>query len=182
MRVIAGALGGRRLSAPRGTETRPTTDRVREALFGILGDITGRVVLDLYAGTGALGIEALSRGAERAVFVEKARSAHRLLTQNIHALDLTARCRVLAGSVRGSRASLAKLGPYDLVLADPPYADAHDALAFVAELAAPGSRIIAPGATIVLEHAARDRIEHPELTLESTRRYGDSALSFYLSS
>src|SRR5437870_5104997 len=90
MRVIAGRLGGRRLKAPRGRVTRPTSDRVREALFAMLGELDGARVLDLFAGTGALGIEALSRGAEGAVFVERDAAAARLLHANLAALDIGA--------------------------------------------------------------------------------------------
>ena len=88
MRVIAGRLGGRRLKAPKGTATRPTSDRVREALFAMLGDVEGASVLDLFAGTGALGIEALSRGAQRAVFIERDPSAARVLSANLDALGI----------------------------------------------------------------------------------------------
>src|SRR6185295_8236746 len=96
MRVIAGRLGGRRLVAPRGLATRPTSDRVREALFSMLGDVAGAMVLDLYAGTGALAIEALSRGAERAVFVENARPALAALHENLGSLGLEGKAKVLA--------------------------------------------------------------------------------------
>src|ERR1700690_339661 len=89
MRVIAGRLGGRRLKAPKGTATRPTSDRVREALFSMLGDIEGTNVLDLFAGTGALGIEALSRGARRATFVERDASVVRILSANLEDLEIS---------------------------------------------------------------------------------------------
>lgn len=181
MRVIAGELGGRHLASPRGASTRPTTDRVREALFAILGDLTGAVVLDLFAGTGALGIEALSRGAARAVFVEQSRPALKALSQNLRELGLLERSRVLASPVKNARASIVELGPYDLVLADPPYEDSESALGFVAELTQSHDGLLAPGATIVLEHDARKTPEGAMLTLVSTRRYGDSALSFYSS-
>src|SRR5262249_58893941 len=95
MRVIAGALGGRRLVAPRGAATRPTSDRVREALFSALGDVGGARVLDVFAGTGALGIEALSRGAEHATFVESARPALAALRANLAALGIEGLARVV---------------------------------------------------------------------------------------
>src|SRR5689334_3768381 len=98
-RVIAGRLGGRTLVAPAGASTRPTSDRVREALFSILGDIEGATVLDLFAGTGALGIEALSRGASHATLVENARPALRALAQNLETLELGPKARVLPMSV-----------------------------------------------------------------------------------
>ncbi|MGI9646246.1 MAG: 16S rRNA (guanine(966)-N(2))-methyltransferase RsmD [Ilumatobacteraceae bacterium] len=128
MRVVAGELGGRRLVAPEGVSTRPTTDRVREAMFaarGRAGVLEGAIVADLYAGSGAIGIEALSRGAERAVFVERDRSALEALRTNLDALDLAERSRVLAADVLAAVATL----DADIVVADPPYDfDAWDRL------------------------------------------------------
>jgi 16S rRNA (guanine966-N2)-methyltransferase len=176
MRVIAGALGGRTLKAPRGQSTRPTSDRVREALFSVLGDVSGARVLDLYAGTGALGIEALSRGASRAVFVENARPALEVLRDNLRTLGLGPVSRVLAQPVQRALAALPPEGPFDLVLLDPPYAALVEAALVLAALPA----LTAPGARIVLEHARRDAA--PEvlgLALEDTRLYGDTAVSFY---
>jgi 16S rRNA (guanine966-N2)-methyltransferase len=173
--VIAGALGGRRLSAPRGERTRPTSDRVREALFSALGDVEGARVLDLYAGTGALAIEALSRGAASALLVEQAGAALRVLRENLAALGLDDRARVLGVAVE--RAVATVVGPFDLVLADPPYADLAAAAEALATLA---PRALDPQATVVLEHATRDAapaiagLEHAR-----TRQYGDTALSFY---
>jgi 16S rRNA (guanine966-N2)-methyltransferase len=120
MRVVAGALGGRRLVAPEGTSTRPTTDRVREAIFNSLGSagvLDGAVVADLYAGSGAIGIEALSRGAERCIFVERDRAALRALNDNLDALDLRDRSRVLSSDALSVAATI----DADIVFADPPY-------------------------------------------------------------
>lgn len=120
MRVVAGRLGGRRLVAPEGRDTRPTTDRVREAVFNALGSaglIDGALVADLYAGSGALGIEAISRGAAHCVFVETDRAAVAALETNIAHLDIAAECTVRRSPVEASLASL----DVDLVLADPPY-------------------------------------------------------------
>lgn len=120
MRVVAGALGGRRLVTPPGTATRPTTDRVREAIFNSLGSsgvLEGALVADLFAGSGAVGIEALSRGAERCVFVERDRAALRALNDNLDALDLADRAKVLAADVM----SVAGTIDADIVFADPPY-------------------------------------------------------------
>jgi len=128
MRVVAGELGGRRLVAPDGTSTRPTTDRVREAIFNSLGSagvLDGALVADLFAGSGAIGIEALSRGAERCVFVERDRAALRALDQNLEALDLRDRSKVLSSDAMSVAASL----DADIVFADPPYDfDAWEAL------------------------------------------------------
>ena len=120
MRVVAGDLRGRRIEAPPGTDTRPTTDKVREATFNALGSldvVRDALVLDLFAGSGALGIEALSRGAAHCTFIERDRTALRTLRDNVDALDLNERARVVPGDAmvlnRGIQA--------DLVLADPPY-------------------------------------------------------------
>ena len=120
MRVVAGELGGRRLVAPEGTSTRPTTDRVREAIFNSLGSagvLEGAIVADLFAGSGAIGIEALSRGAERCFFVERDRAALRALRENLDALDLTGRAKVLPADALSVAATI----DADIVFADPPY-------------------------------------------------------------
>ena len=120
MRVVAGELGGRRLVSPDGTSTRPTTDRVREAIFNSLGSaglIDGALVADLYAGSGALGIEALSRGAEHCTFVERDRTALRALEANLDALDLRSRSKVISFDVF----SVANSIDVDIAFADPPY-------------------------------------------------------------
>jgi 16S rRNA (guanine966-N2)-methyltransferase len=176
MRVIAGRLGGRRLVAPRGLATRPTSDRVREALFSALGDVTGAHVLDLFAGTGALGIEALSRGAERATFVESARPALAALRANLSALDLEAASRVIHAPCERAIASLD--GAYDLVFADPPYAATASIPGLFAALTAAGR--IRRGARAVVEHASRDPApEIGSLARRSSRAYGDTSLTFY---
>jgi 16S rRNA (guanine966-N2)-methyltransferase len=175
LRVIAGALGGRTLVAPRGSATRPTSDRVREALFSALGDVTGTVVLDLFAGTGALGIESLSRGAARATFVERARPALAALRRNIEALDLSDRAEVLAMPAQRAIAQLSS--PYDLVFFDPPYAE----LALVAELADElAKHLLSMDARLVVEHATRDASPVIEGFVPAPPRvYGDTALTFY---
>jgi 16S rRNA (guanine966-N2)-methyltransferase len=176
LRVVGGRLGGRRLRAVPGKGTRPTSDRVREALFGILGRRVERArVLDLFAGTGALAIEALSRGAGSAVLVEQAAQAVEVIRANLDALDLTAEARV-----RRTRAETylrtQRDGPFDLVLLDPPYAAP---VGLVAGLLGRLARTaLAPGATVVVEQAAR--VESPPwppgLDPEPPRRYGDTAL------
>ncbi|WP_437576519.1 16S rRNA (guanine(966)-N(2))-methyltransferase RsmD [Sorangium sp. So ce887] len=179
MRVIAGRLGGRRLAAPRGEGTRPTADRVREALFSSLGDVTGALVCDLYAGTGALGIEALSRGARRAVFVESGRPALATLRENLAALGLAEAARVVPLPVERALDLLRDEGPFDLALLDPPYAALTQAAAAAARLAGPLG-LLAPTGRLVLEHARRD--PSPEiagLTCAAARTYGDTAVSFY---
>ncbi len=173
LRVIAGSLGGRRLHTPRGDATRPTQDRVKEALFSILGDVSDLVVLDLYAGSGALAIEALSRGAARAVLVESAREAALSIERNLTSLSLGPRATLLRDRVE--RARLAPLGPFELVLADPPYASLQQATAVLDTLARGG--VFAPHARLALEHAASDRPTLASFALVSTRVYGETAIS-----
>jgi 16S rRNA (guanine966-N2)-methyltransferase len=123
MRIVAGTLRGRRIRAPAGRATRPTSDRVREALFSILGDVGGLAVLDLYAGSGALGIEALSRGAASAVFVDSEPRAVAAIRANLEALGLDAGVhkRDALAYLRDTRE-----GPFDLVFLDPPYSSASE--------------------------------------------------------
>jgi 16S rRNA (guanine966-N2)-methyltransferase len=186
MRVIAGELGGRRLHAPPGRGTRPTSDRVREALFAALGSMDGLNVVDLYAGSGALAIEALSRGACHAILVERDRTALAVIARNLRELGLAARATVVHRPVERCRGALmgrdsADQAAADLVLVDPPYADAADgrmARALASLLVDPV--LVAEGATVVVEHGARDSapaLEHAQL--ERSRRYGDTTLSFY---
>jgi 16S rRNA (guanine966-N2)-methyltransferase len=120
MRVVAGELGGRKIVSPDGTSTRPTTDRVREAIFNSLGSsgvLDGAIVADLFAGTGAVGIEALSRGAERCVFVERDRTVLRVLEENLDALGLRDRSKVITSDAMATASAI----DCDIVLADPPY-------------------------------------------------------------
>jgi 16S rRNA (guanine966-N2)-methyltransferase len=179
MRVIGGELGGRRLSAPRGLRTRPTSDRVREALFMALEPLSGLRVMDLFAGTGALGIEALSRGAASADFVESHRAARRVLEENLRSLGLSERGRVWSLALpRGLARLAAELAAADLVLLDPPYGDpaADETLR---ALAKPGT--LAARVRVVVEHHAKD--EPPErigdLSRRRLRRYGETAVSTY---
>ena len=167
MRVVAGRYGGRTLKAPRGREVRPTADRVREALFSILGPVDGLAVLDLFAGTGALGIEALSRGAASCVFVDV---DTRPVEANLAALGIDA-------EVRRGRA-LSALNPadhYDLVLLDPPYRDAARLGAELTE-ALPG--VLSSSARVVSESDRRHPLELG-LPLSDERRYGDTLIRIH---
>jgi 16S rRNA (guanine966-N2)-methyltransferase len=146
MRVVAGTAGGRKLTAPAGTGTRPTPDRVREAVFNALGSIgavDGAVVLDGFAGSGALGIEALSRGAEACTFVERDRSARVVVEANLAATGLDDRARVIGGDVHDHLARTAER--FDLVLLDPPHAEAdwERLLGLVADRLAPDGVVVA---------------------------------------
>lgn len=179
MRVIAGSARGRRLEAPKGAATRPTPDRVREALFSILyGRIENARVLDLFAGTGALGIEALSRGAAHATFVEHDRATAELVRKNVEALGFRARARIMGTTATAAIADLAKES-FDLLFLDPPY-DAGVLGATLELLAKKG--LVADEGLVVCEHRSSDAPPPPPATfaLEDTRRYGEVALSFYL--
>lgn len=179
MRVIAGEFGGRRLEAPRGLGTRPTSDRVREALFMSLGDLEGLNVVDLFAGSGALGIEALSRGARFADFVETAREPRATLARNLAALGLEARARVWPLRLPGALSRLAApLAAAALVLADPPYGGA-EARAVLAALGAPG--VLGPGTRVVLERHQKDDVPSRAgaLALVRDRRYGETTVTLY---
>ena len=177
MRVIAGTHRGRRLVAPAGTGTRPTSDRVREALFSILGPLDGHVVLDLFAGSGALGIEALSRGATRAVFVERAPAALAALRANLEAVGAEpAVASVVPGDARGAlRAARRSRDTYDLVFLDPPYRRAT-LLAGELSRALPG--VLAAGGRVVSESDRRSPLELT-LPLADERRYGDTLIRIH---
>jgi 16S rRNA (guanine966-N2)-methyltransferase len=171
LRVVAGTFKGRRLAAPRGTRTRPTADRVREALFSMLGDVGGARVLDLYAGSGALGIEALSRGADSAVFVERDPRAVAAIERNLASLGLeetVARQDVLRFLARADAA-------WDLVFCDPPY-DCASRLA--GPLAERLPALIAEDARIVTESDKRNPLQLP-FPLLVERAYGDTRIAIH---
>ena len=181
MRVVAGRLRGRALAAPAGDATRPTGARVKEALFSILGDVSGARVLDLYAGSGALGIEALSRGAAAGVFVESARPALACLRENLTKLGLNEVATTLPVRVESVAAQLKRHGPFELVLCDPPWRDVKAARSALEALASAG--LFAPGARIVLEHGAKDPPPVIEgrawLQLCDERRWGETAVAIF---
>lgn len=176
-RIVAGVAGGRRLSVPpRGT--RPTSDRVREALFSAVEaamDLDGAAVLDLYAGSGALGLEALSRGATRATFVESDRSALAVLRRNVEAVGV-AGARVVPGRVL-TVLETQDAQPCDLVLADPPYAAPDHELRAVLD-AVVDKGWTRPGALVVVERARRSSVPEWPAPMEAlrTKRYGDTQL------
>jgi len=177
VRVIAGRLGGRRLAAPAGRSTRPTSDRVREALFSLLGDVGDARVLDLFAGSGALGIEALSRGAASATFVDSAPAAVRAVRANLDALGLSDGVEVRRQDARAFlRAAKKASHEYDLVFLDPPYRLAGS---FGRDLPPLLSAVLAPGARVVWES---DRRDAPALDLPITdeRRYGDTLIRIHV--
>jgi 16S rRNA (guanine966-N2)-methyltransferase len=175
MRVIAGRWGGRRLQAPPGDATRPTSDRVREALFSVLAPrIEGARVLDLFAGSGALGVEALSRGAAEATFVDSAPGAIRTIRANLAALGGEAEIRRTdARRFLGAASRAAR--QYDLVFLDPPYRLAGR---LGSELTAALPAVLAPGAAVVAESDRRAPLELG-LPLLDERRYGDTLIRIH---
>ena len=176
MRVIGGRLGGRALVAPRGRATRPTPERVREALFSILGSVEEERVLDLFAGSGALAIEALSRGAASATLVDSSAAAIAAVRRNLAALDLDAqvhRRRVLP-FLDWARADARQ---YDLVFVDPPY---RQASTLGRELHAALRPVLATGARVVVESDRRLPLPLGPLTVTDERRYGDTLIRIYV--
>jgi 16S rRNA (guanine966-N2)-methyltransferase len=178
VRIVAGRLGGRRIGAPPGKATRPTSDRVREALFSALGEVEGARVLDLFAGSGALGIEAISRGAASAVFVERDRRTASVLKENLHALELAppeAVVRPIDG-LRALRDARDARETYDLVLLDPPYRHAAELGRNLTEALPPA---LAAGARVVTESDRRDPLQLPGLPISFERRYGDTLIRIH---
>jgi 16S rRNA (guanine966-N2)-methyltransferase len=175
MRVIAGQYRGRRLQAPAGTNTRPTADRVREALFSILGDRVAQArVLDLFAGAGTLGLEALSRGASTATFVESAPRALAALKANVDALGADAEV-VRGDALRWLRGASAGARQYDLVFLDPPYRRAAELGEELSGILPP---VLAPGALVIAESDRRAPLEL-NITATDERRYGDTLIRFH---
>lgn len=183
MRIVGGKWGGRSFRAPKGRETRPTADRVREAVFSAIysriGDLSGRTVLDLFAGSGALGLEALSRGAARCVFVDSDRDAIATIRKNLEDLGVDSGAAVVVHGPAmqfGMRHTLGQ--PASLLLMDPPYRiDASEVCQLLEVLAARG--FLEHGALVVYEHAAETEAIWPEgFAGTSVRRYGDTAVSF----
>ena len=180
MRVVAGELRGRRLSAAAGRETRPTSERARAGLFDWLGArVDGARVLDLFAGTGALGIEALSRGASDAVFVERSREALRALRKNLAELELEDRAHVVERDLaRGLGSRVLESERFDLVFADPPYEGRWLEKLVACESLA---ERLAPDAVVIAERSQRTDPERdtPLLRLRGTKRYGETAFDWY---
>ncbi|MEO3386253.1 16S rRNA (guanine(966)-N(2))-methyltransferase RsmD [Mesorhizobium sp. CAU 1741] len=180
MRIVGGALRGRPLASPRSDGIRPTSDRTREAVFNVIAHayrehLEGGRVLDLFAGTGALGLEALSRGASHCVFIEESAQGRGLIRDNVEAFGLQGRTKIF----RRDATMLGHVGtviPFDLVFADPPYGKALGERAIASALAGGWVR---PGALIVVEEAASSPFQAPSgLVLADRREYGDTCVSF----
>jgi 16S rRNA (guanine966-N2)-methyltransferase len=188
MRVIAGSAKGHALKAPKSTATRPTSDKVRGAVFAMLdakGVVGGARVLDLYAGTGALGVEALSRGAAWCDFVESDRTACRTIAENLEHTRLGAKAKVHARSVEQVLAHPQTIPPhspngvgYDIILLDPPYDDAGTGMVLERLAASP---LVRRDGVVVLEHSKRSAVAeaYGDLHLLKTRRHGDTCISMF---
>jgi 16S rRNA (guanine966-N2)-methyltransferase len=180
MRIIAGAYRSRILAAPAGMSTRPTSDRLRETLFNVLAPrIAGTRFLDLYAGSGAVGIEALSRGAAQVTFVERAPAARKTLWDNISNLGAEDRVCVVAASVATCLAQAP--GPWEVVFLDPPYEAQKEYESTLGLLGGDAQGFLAAGAVVIAEHRRKDELEKQYGALKRTRvlKQGDAALSFY---
>ena len=175
MRVIAGALGGRPLYAPPGRRTRPTQDRVREALFSVLSDVRGVCVLDLFAGSGALAIEALSRGASAATLVDSDRASILAIRRNLEQLGLEAEVRRQSATAFLASAK-SEHRQYDLVFVDPPYSRGSGLRDRLSGALPP---VLAPDARVVVESDRRAPLELDGLHLNLERRYGDTLIRIY---
>jgi 16S rRNA (guanine966-N2)-methyltransferase len=190
MRIIAGQFRSRTLEAPAGLATRPTSDRLRETLFNVLAPrIQGAAFLDLYAGSGAVGIEALSRGAATVAFVERAPAALAALRANLAKLGVSEGFRIHTGSVGSWLRRFEKGLPpaFDLVFLDPPYDAGEEYAATLGLLGGAAGGLLSPGALVIAEHrgkgGSQERLEDRYGALERTRLLvqGDAALSFYAS-
>lgn len=179
MRIIAGMKRGQTIVAPKGSDTRPTLDRIKESLFGIIQfQIVGKTVLDLFAGSGNLGLEALSRGAEHAVFNDAGRQSVAAVRANIEKLGFSQQSTVYALDYRAAIQSLARAGfRFGLVFLDPPY---RAGLLAEAMCQLKNAGVLLPDCLVIAEHAAAFPPETPEgFLLSDRRKYGDAAISIY---
>jgi len=173
MRIIAGERRGSKIAAPKGDATRPTSDRVREAAYNLIGPVDDAAVLDLFAGSGAMGLEALSRGARRCVFVESDRAACRVIHDNLEKLRFTGALVRQQDAFQALREERGRT--YDLIIVDPPYGTWPDLEPRLAEALPP---LLAPDGLLVVETSSR---VEPELPLESvtSRRYGSARITLF---
>jgi 16S rRNA (guanine(966)-N(2))-methyltransferase RsmD len=183
MRVIAGQYRSRMLVAPKGRDTRPTSDRLRETLFNVLAPRIGNAVfIDLYAGSGAVGIEALSRGAREAVFVENAEPALKAIRANLTALGIPGGYALESRNAAAALKRLASSGrAADIVFLDPPYESASEYEAILGLLGGESLRLLAPNAVVIAEHGKKHDLaeRYGDLLRYRVLKQGDAALSFY---
>jgi 16S rRNA (guanine966-N2)-methyltransferase len=175
VRIVAGSRKGHRIAAPKGVVTRPTSDRVREAVFNIVGPVDDGTVLDVFAGSGAMGMEALSRGASRAVFVESDRAACRVIQENLEKLRLTGAVVLCQDAQRALREEKARGRRFDLILVDAPYEDWKRHEPALAELL---PDLLADDGLAVVETDERVEPELP-LPLVTSRRYGSARITVF---
>ena len=183
MRIISGTAKNRRLKSPQGLEARPTTDFIREALFNILPSVEGTVFCDIFAGSGAVGIEAISRGAKRVVFIEKSEAMSRLIADNLALCGFIDCFEIITKDATAAVKNIAaRKDEFDFIFADPPYATgARDAVLLLFAK----STLLAGDGCLIVQHAANDIAEQKdsvvagELLLAQCREYGNGALSFY---
>jgi 16S rRNA (guanine966-N2)-methyltransferase len=176
VRIIAGSRKGARIFAPKGQDTRPTGDRAREAAFNLIGPVDGAAVLDLFAGSGAMGLEALSRGAASVVFVESDRDACRTIDRNLDKLGLTGAIVLQRDALQALVAEAAASHRYDLVLVDPPYEMFSSLQTGLSTYLA---AVLAQDGLVVVETAAREEPEIPALALRTSRRYGAARITLF---
>ena len=176
MRIIAGSKKGARIFAPKGHDTRPTSDRAREAAFNLIGPVDDATVLDLFAGSGAMGLEALSRGATTAVFVETDRDARRAIDRNLDKLRLSGARVIPMDALRALAAETAAGRRYDLVLVDPPY-EMFSSLQNGLSRYLPA--VLADDGLVVVETGAREEPELPPLSERTSRRYGRARITLF---
>jgi 16S rRNA (guanine966-N2)-methyltransferase len=180
MRIIGGEARGRQIRLPKGCRIRPTADRVKESLFDILAPLEGTYFLDIFAGCGNVGLEALSRGARRSVFVEKEPRLVDSIRANLRVLGVESRGEVIAADAEKGIRYLRKRGDrFDILFADPPYEEGHvaETMKFLEE-----GDILAPGGVIALQHSVRETVEDGftrTMSVTDQRRYGDTMLSFF---
>jgi 16S rRNA (guanine(966)-N(2))-methyltransferase RsmD len=175
VRIVAGSRKGHRIAAPKGVATRPTGDRVREAVFNLVGPVDGATVLDVFAGSGAMGLEALSRGASRCVFVERDREACRVIQQNLEKLRLTGAVVLCQDASQALREERGRGHRYGLVLVDAPYEDWERHAEPLAELV---PDLVDDGGLAVVETSSRVEPELP-LDLVTSRRYGSARITVF---
>ncbi len=173
LRIISGLYGGRFIKAPDTSRTHPMSERMRGAMFNSLGDISGKSVLDAFAGTGAIGLEAISRGCDKVVFIERDRIAQKIIDENIADLDVIDKSEVVKTSV-SNWLKTAKISKFDLIIADPPYHDLQ--LSTVGRLVP----YLKPKGLMILSHPGRESAPTVNgVVVVDKRSYGDAALAFY---
>lgn len=181
MRIISGQNRGQRIQTLKGSQLRPTSDQMRETLFDVLGPgVSGSSFLDAYAGSGAVGLEALSRGASEVVFVEHHRAAMTMIRKNLSALKIDGGYRLMTSKVLTAIERLDEEGdPFDFIFLDPPYSEASEYHHALRQLGR--SRLVAPGSLVIAEHSRHYFLEDHYTGLERTRsiRHGDAELTFY---